>query len=345
MPAIALLAFRSFLILKSPAVTKLPPIAIVLAALLTPETIHAQPSSFTAPGRVEAESGTMSIGSAASGTVKEVLVREWSHVRAGDLLLTLDCRPLEAQVQAQSAQLSAAEAVFDRVRNGPRPDEIVVGEAAVGYSNARADEAQKAFERTLALQEGVTITTARKLEVQRDARVTAAHLAEARAKLALLRAGSRREDVMEAEARKNAAAAEVEAVRARLEQCSIRAPVNGTVTSVLVNAGQFLSLAVPAPLLQMVPDGVLKVRAEIDPRDLARVCANQAATVTTEAFPNASIRAEVESISPVLSPRTIVVSGAGKDVEAVILKMEPAAPRLPIGTPVTVRFSPCPSKS
>jgi multidrug resistance efflux pump len=231
MPAIALLASRSFLILKSPAVTKLPPIAIVLAALLMPETIHAQPSSFTAPGRVEAESGTMSIGSAASGTVKEVLAREWSHVRAGDLLLTLDCRPLEVQVQAQNAQLSAAEAVFDRVRNGPRPDEIVVGEAAVGYSNARADEAQKAFERTLALQEGVTITTARKLEVQRDARVTAAHLAEARAKLALLRAGSRREDVMEAEARKNAAAAEVEAVRARLEQCSIRAPVNGTVTS------------------------------------------------------------------------------------------------------------------
>jgi multidrug resistance efflux pump len=233
-----------------------------------------------------------------------------------------------------------AEAALERVRNGPRPDEIAVGEAAVGFSHARADEAQKAFERALAMQEGFTITTARKLEAQRDARVTAAHLAEARAKLALLRAGSRREDVMEAEAKRNAAT-----VRARLEQCSIRAPVNGTVLSVLANPGQFLSLAVPAPLLQILPEGTLRVRAEIDQRDLARVCENQPAIVTTEAFPNASIRAEVESISPVLIPRTIAVPGAGKDVEAVILKMETTNLRLPIGVPVMVRFGPCPSRS
>jgi multidrug resistance efflux pump len=264
----------------------------------------------------------MSIGSAASGTVKDILVREWSRVRIGDLLLTVDCRPLEAELQVRIAQFGAAEAALERVRNGPRPDEIAVGEAAVGFSHARADEAQKAFERALAMQEGFTITTARKLEAQRDARVTAAHLAEARAKLALLRAGSRREDVMEAEAKRNAAAAEVATVRARLEQCSIRAPVNGTVLSVLANPGQFLSLAVPAPLLQILPEGTLRVRAEIDQRDLARVCENQPAIVTTEAVPNASIRAEVESISPVLIPRTIAVPDAGKDVEAVILTME-----------------------
>jgi HlyD family secretion protein len=334
MPDIAPNALRAFA-----------PVAAVLAAVLTAQTVHAQPAALTAPGRIEGQSGTMSIGSAASGTIKDVLVREWSHVRAGDLLLTLDCRPLEAELQARSAQLSAAEAVAERVRNGPRPDEIAVGEAAVGYSHARADEAQKAFERTLALQEGFTITTARKLEAQRDARVTAAHLAEARAKLALLRAGSRREDVSEAEAKKNAAAAELAAVRARLEQCSIRAPVSGRIVSVLVNPGQFLSLAVPEPLLHMVPDGTPRVRAEIDLRDLARVCENQPATVTTEAFPTASIRAEVESISPVLSPRTIAVPGASKDVEPVILRMEMANPRLPIGIPVTVRFGQCPSRS
>jgi multidrug resistance efflux pump len=320
-------------------------LAIVLAGLLTPAAIHAQPTAFTAPGRIESQSGTMSIGSAASGTVKDILVREWSRVRIGDLLLMVDCRPLEAELQVRIAQFGAAEAALERVRNGPRPDEIAVGEAAVGFSHARADEAQKAFERALAMQEGFTITTARKLEAQRDARVTAAHLAEARAKLALLRAGSRREDVMEAEAKRNAAAAEVATVRARLEQCSIRAPVNGTVLSVLANPGQFLSLAVPAPLLQILPEGTLRVRAEIDQRDLARVCENQPAIVTTEAFPNASIRAEVESISPVLIPRTIAVPGAGKDVEAVILTMETTNLRLPIGVPVMVRFGPCPSRS
>ena len=159
---------------------KLPPMAALAAALLLPQPAPGQTSTFAATGRIESAGGTMAIGSAASGTIKEVLVRPWSRVHAGDLLLVLDCRPLEAEIAARQAQLGATEAVFERVRNGPRPGEIAVGEAAVGYSRARAEEAQKVLDRTLALHEGVSVTTARILEVQRDARISAAYLAEAR---------------------------------------------------------------------------------------------------------------------------------------------------------------------
>ena len=153
---------------------KLPGTAALAAALLLPQPAPAQAPALTAPGRIESAGGTMSIGSAGTGTIEEVLVQPWSRVHAGDLLITLDCRPIEAEVEARAAQLAAAEAVFDRVRNGPRPAEITVGEAAVGYSEARADEAKKALDRTLALHEGVSVTTARIMEAQRDARVSAA---------------------------------------------------------------------------------------------------------------------------------------------------------------------------
>jgi multidrug resistance efflux pump len=73
----------------------------------------------------------------------------------------------------------------------------------------------------------VSVSTARILEVQRDARISAAQLAEARAKLALLREGSREEEVREAYAGRNNAVAELANARARLEQCSVRSPVNG----------------------------------------------------------------------------------------------------------------------
>ena len=125
---------------------------------------------------------------------------------------------------------------------------------AVGYATARAEEAQKTYERAQALREGVSVTTARVLETQRDARVFAAQLAEARARLALLRAGSREEDIGEAEARRDTATAQLEEARAQLDQCSIRAPVDGAVVDVVANPGQFMSLAVPAPLLHMVQD-------------------------------------------------------------------------------------------
>jgi HlyD family secretion protein len=192
----------------------------------------------------------------------------------------------------------------------------------------------------------VTVSVARLLETQRDARITAAQLAEAQARLALLREGSREEDVREAQARRTNAAAELDVARARLDQCSVRAPVDGVVAEVLVNPGQFLSLAIPTTLLRIIADGALRVRVEVDPRDVARLCAGQPATVTAEAFPNLSIRAQVEAISPVLTARSLVTPAAevrAKDVEPVILSLEGGGPALPIGLPVTARFGTCPT--
>jgi multidrug resistance efflux pump len=325
-------------------------IAAVALVLLMPAKASGQsaPSPVTAPGRLQGTTGTMSIGTAASGVLKEILVHEGSRVQAGELIVVLSCGPIEAEVQARDAQLRAAQAVLDRVIHGPRSEEITVAEAAVGYSTARAEEAQKTYERTQALREGITVTTARILETLRDARVSAAQLTEARAKLALLRAGSREEDVRDAEARRNAAAGQLEEVRARLDQCSVRAPVNGVIIDVVSNPGQFMSLAVPTPLLHLAPDGSLQVRAEVDSRDVQRVCAVQPATVTVDGLTTPPIHAQVVSINPVISTRTLFVAGKenrSSDVVQVILTIEGSRPNFPIGLSVTVQFGPCPSKS
>jgi multidrug resistance efflux pump len=317
--------------------------------LSSPATVLAQssPAAFTAQGRIEAAGGTMAIGSAASGTVKDVMVVAGGRVKAGQVIVQLNCQPLEAEIEARRAQFDASQAVFDRVRHGPRADEIKVAEAAVGYSNARAEEAQKTYQRTQQLHEGVTVTTARILETQRDSRIAAAQLAEARAKLDLLRAGSREEDVREAQSRRDSAAADLENARARLAQCSIRAPVDGVIVDVLANPGEFLSLAVPTTLIRMVADRAQSVNAEIELRDAAHVCLDQEATVTTETS-NLSVHARVVGIVPAVHTRTFAAQGAqpkSNDVQTVILNVDPGAVSLPIGWPVAVHFSVCPSKS
>jgi multidrug efflux pump subunit AcrA (membrane-fusion protein) len=144
-------------------------IATVVICLLIPERTRGQaaPTPLTAPGRIQSTTGIMSVGTAGSGVVKEIFVREGSRVHAGQVMITLSCGPLEAEVQVRDAQLRAAQAVSDRVRHGPRPEEIAVAEAVVGYSMARADEARKTYERTQALHEGVSVTTARILETPR----------------------------------------------------------------------------------------------------------------------------------------------------------------------------------
>ena len=277
-----------------------------------------------------------------------MLVSEGDRVIAGQTLIKLECRSAEAEVRARVAQLDAAQAVFDRARDGSRPDEIAVGEAVVGYSQARADEAQKTLDRTEALKEGVTVTTAHILEVQRDARISTAQLAEANARLSLLRAGSREEDVRQSKALRDAAAAGVDASRARLDQCSIRAPVDGIVLDVLANQGQFLSLAVPQPLVHIVPDGQSRIRAEVQLHDLGHICNSQNAVVSSEAIPNATVHAQVASVSLAVSPRNLTTAteeAREKDTVAVVLNEERGGPSLPIGSTVMVRFDLCPSKT
>ena len=328
---------------------------VLLAIFAVPAHMLGQSAVFTAPGRTEGADPPLTIGAAVTGTVSDVAVTEGSRVQAGQLLLQLACQAQEAEVRTRQAQLAAADATYDKFRNGPRPDEIAVGEAVVNFSQARAEEADKTLQRTLALQEGVTVTAARVLEVKRDARIAAAQLTEARAQLNLLRAGSREEDIRQAKALRDAAAAELDASRARLALCSVRAPASGTVLDVLINRGQLLSLAVPQPLLHIAPDGRTRVRAEVPLGELAHVCLQQRATITADALPNAAIQAQVASISPAVSRATMGAAAGGAsttdanadagNVVAVTLQVDGRDPPLPIGLPVTVHFQACPSKS
>lgn len=196
---------------------------------------------------------TLMLGVAVSGVVQKILVQDGAHVDAGQLLLQIDCRPLEVEIKARTADRDAAEAAYERTRNGSRLDEIAIGEANVGVAQALAEEAEAAFDRLKALTQGLSVTRAEFLAGRRDARVAAAQLEDARKRLALLQAGSRAEDIAESLARRDAAAAQLDLAQARLDQCSLRAPEPGIV-QVVATLGQFVSVAVPATLVRLTPD-------------------------------------------------------------------------------------------
>ena len=221
-------------------------VLLLIAGLCAPWHARAQASAATK---------TLTLGVAASGVIDKLLVADGAHVDAGELLLQLDCRPLQVEVKARAAERDAAEAAYERTRNGPRLDEIAIGEANVGVALAKAEESRDAYARLEALTQGVSVTRAQLLEGRRDARVTAAQLEDSRKRLALLQAGSRAEDIAESLARRDAAAAELELAQAQLDQCSVKAPVAGTV-QIVATLGQFVSVSVPQTLIKLTPDKV-----------------------------------------------------------------------------------------
>jgi len=227
----------------------------MLAALVL--ALHGAPAlAQSAAGPAAAapsHSRALALGVARSGVVQSILVREGAHVEKGQILVQLDCRPLEREIAFRAASLAAAEAAYERVRNGPRPEEIAIGEAGVGVAEARAEEARAALDRASAMPIDVAITRAQLLVAERDSRIATAQLLDARKKLALLRAGSRAEDVAEALARRDAAAAFLDEGKDDLEQCSVRAPAPGSVR-VLATLGEFVSVYAPTPLVQLTAD-------------------------------------------------------------------------------------------
>jgi HlyD family secretion protein len=219
--------------------------------------IGAEQLQTSQPVAATTKANVLSLGVARSGIVRAILVQDGAHVEAGQLLLQLDCRPLEMEIDFRAASLAGEEAALTRLRNGPRPEEIAIGQAALGVSTARVESARDALDRANELQVGVSITRADLFLARRDYGIAEAEFVEAEKRLALLNAGSRAEDVAEAQAKRDAAAAFLEEGKAELDQCTLHAPAAGMV-QIVATVGEFVSVLTQAPLVQLTTDSAGK---------------------------------------------------------------------------------------
>jgi RND family efflux transporter MFP subunit len=126
------------------------------------------------------------------------------RVRAGS-------RPEE--IERAEAQLASAQADMERLRTGPRPQEIRQAEAALRQADAEVEVARRAAVRLAALVEkGVAAVKERERAEADLARAQAAQ-ASAQEALALLRQGTRAEELRAQEARVRDAQAQVSLLR------------------------------------------------------------------------------------------------------------------------------------
>ena len=155
---------------------KKPLIFIVLAALLAAGYLgyrHYQTAqAFEWSGTIEAR--TIAVGSRTGGRVKEVLAREGDRVKPGQPLVILEAGDLPAQKLIAQGLLGQAQANFDKLVKGARPEEIE-------QARARATTATAAFQETKAGARSEQIAAA-------SARLSAAQAAVDKAKTDLDRA-------------------------------------------------------------------------------------------------------------------------------------------------------------
>jgi HlyD family secretion protein len=254
-------------------------------------------------GNVELRQVTLAFNG--SQRIAEVLVEEGAQVRKGQVLARLETGRLAPQVAQAEAQVASQQAVVDRLRNGSRPQEIAQARANLEAARADALNARRQYERQSTLA-----TRAVASEQALDQAKAAADVAEAKVDVAqkaldLLVAGSREEEIVQAEAQLRVSQSQLELLRQELLDAELKAPTDAVVRSRLMEPGEMASPT--RPVFSLATTDPKWVRAYVSQTQLGRVRSGMKASVTTDSFPDRVLEGWIGFISSVaeFTPKTV----------------------------------------
>jgi multidrug efflux pump subunit AcrA (membrane-fusion protein) len=275
-----------------------------------------------AVGLVEASTENIELSTPVSGLVTAVYVEEGDEVKARQKLFSLDDRDLRAELQVKQQALEVARQQLDKLLRSPRPEEIPVLEARV----AEAEQALADARVQQKLIESVTDRRAiRDEDLQRRriaTKMAEAKLSQARADLALLKAGAWEPDIQAARAQVALAEAEVQRIRTEIDRLTITAPVNGQVLQCNVKVGEFAqSGPLAKPLMLFGAVNYLHVRADVDEHEGFKVKPEAAAYATVRG--NAALKAPLRFVrfEPFVVPKKSLTGDSTERVDTRVLQV------------------------
>jgi HlyD family secretion protein len=292
-----------------------------------------------APGRVEPVSGTIKMAAPVMGVIRDVLVRANDTVFAGEPLIRLADRDARAQLAAAEAQV----AMRRRVRN---KESAASGAAPRRRAEDAVAEAENAvFEARLSVDR---IAAERRAGRGSDADVEAARSELTRARDRLTQQADELRRITAdaplptlAEGQLNVARSELQVSRVALEKLTIRAPVGGTILQMNARPGELASPSATQPLVLLGDVSALRVRAEVDERDIEKIKPGQAVVVRPVAFRGREIAGKVSFIAPLVETgRNSTLNQRNMtDVDVVEVRIDLSEPGpLAVGMKVDVYF-------
>ncbi|MDQ1389463.1 MAG: HlyD family secretion protein [Acidobacteriaceae bacterium] len=298
--------------------------------------------SFASPGRVEGGSETTQVGAAADGVLKAVYVKEDQFVKRGTLLGEIACDDLQASLQTATAEAEVARQTRTRMLRGARDEEKKIAAEKTAAARATFEEAKSRLVMWRALYQKEQVSRASYEQAVRDLGVADANLQAAVRTEELLAAPPLREEKARADAEVLAAEGRVRMVQERIGKCSILAPIDGTVLRVYARSGESFSTVTPRPLFSLADTSTRHIKAEVDERDVDKVCVGQNVIIQADALEGKKLRGSVTRISPMMGRKSISTGDpsdkSDRDILEAVIGLEDNTRSLPIGLRVTVQF-------
>ncbi|MDX2088828.1 MAG: HlyD family efflux transporter periplasmic adaptor subunit [Kofleriaceae bacterium] len=246
-------------------------------------------------GVVEPATPETRLGAASAGVIVRIAVREGERVAAGAPIVELDRRGEAATLAAAEADIAAARAELDRIVRGSRLEEVRAVRAEADAARARSALASGIAERTARVAAAGALPGEELERAQREAEAADANARVAIAREQAVLSGSRREDIQLARARLAAAEANRARAAAAYDRLLITAPLASEVLQVRYRVGELYQPG-GEPLAVLGDTSKLRVRVDIDERDINAIAVGRPTLVRANAFPGQDMRGTIVEV-------------------------------------------------
>lgn len=286
----------------------------------------------SATGRIEPKSGEVRIASEIGGSIVNVPVDTNARVSKGDVLVELDAEDAWQRVMAAQSEVDVRRRELgEEEATGLALDRRRAEDALANAERGRF-AAWRAFDETAARHRTANgsetdLADARKAVENAEALVTTE-----RKNLATVTALADMPLPTRLETSLSIARAELSMAENAYEKTRVRAPFNGTVLDVIANVGEIASPGPQSPLILFGDISGLRVRAEVEERDVAKVRVGQKVVVKADAFPDREFEGVVTEVASALGSPRIASRGPRRpndvDVLEVVADLEGSPPML-----------------
>jgi HlyD family secretion protein len=286
-----------------------------------------------APGRVEPRTGQIRIGSGIPGRVVDVAVATNDRVNEGEVLIRLDDKETRARLTAAEAEVAARKRERDAQPGTAGREDVRKAEDGVFAAERAVTNARFALDSVLAADRKSPGSPQALLQARKQVAEARDKLRQEHIAFAAAHAKTKAPAPNRLEAGLIAARAELTTAEELLDKTRIRAPLTGSVLQVNAKSGELVAPSPELPLIVMGDLTVIRVRAEVDEQDVAKIKLGQKAFVRSNAYPGRDFAGKVTELAPSLGLPRMGSRGARRatDVEVmeVMIDLEGSVPLLP----------------
>jgi HlyD family secretion protein len=268
-----------------------------------------------------------------SGRIMSLDVEEGRRVTKGDVLAVLESTDYEADVARAKATVRLQQEKLRELENGNRPEEIEQAEAELGEAAATLVQLTAEFKRSTDLRKNNSITAQQYELAESQYKAMQQKVQRLTSRLALLKIGERVERIEVAKAELAQAQADLVKAEWRLGNCTIRAPISGTILKKNAEEGNIVNPIAfngSFSLCEMADLSDLEVDLNIQERDISAIEVGQKCRIRAEAWPDRVYHGVVDRLMPIADrakgavPVRVKVS-VSADEEGIYLKPEMGA--------------------